>query len=143
VGLRVRVPPEAWMSVVSGVCCLRYELIPRPEESYRVCVCVCVRACVCVSLSVISSNSNSVYLQCVGRKVRLKKNERKKEEKTVRRGQDKNRSSICVSRFQDIMTPEYKSLQRSMYIIYSKEVSLFSAPPPPPPTPQISPFIPR
>ena len=50
-GLRVRIPPEAWMSLVSAVCYAgtdRYDgPIPRPYESYRVCVCVCV--CVCVA----------------------------------------------------------------------------------------------
>jgi hypothetical protein len=44
-------------------------LIPRPEESYRVCVCVCV----CVrerereSVSVMRCSSTSLYLQRVGR----------------------------------------------------------------------------
>ena len=38
-GLWVRIPPGAWMSVLSVVCC-QVEvscdgLIPRPEESYR------------------------------------------------------------------------------------------------------------
>jgi len=52
-GLRVRIPSAAWMSiscecwVLSGRgLCVRP--IPRPEESYWLCVCVCV--CVCVSL---------------------------------------------------------------------------------------------
>ena len=42
-GLRVRIPPGAWMSDVSVVCRgLRYEMITRPEESYRLwCVVVC------------------------------------------------------------------------------------------------------
>ena len=51
-GLRVRIPPGAWMFVS----CKCYVLpgrdlcdgpIPRPELSYR-CVCVCVRVCVYV-----------------------------------------------------------------------------------------------
>jgi len=41
-GLRVRIPPAVWMSVScefyvlsgTGLC---YGLIPRPEESYRLC----------------------------------------------------------------------------------------------------------
>jgi hypothetical protein len=50
-GLRVRIPPGAWMSVCCQCCVLSdgplcNGPITRPEESYRVCVCVCV--CVCV-----------------------------------------------------------------------------------------------
>jgi hypothetical protein len=53
-GLRVRIPSGAWMSV-SCECCVSPGRgfcdgpITRPEESYRVCVCVCV--CVCVNLT--------------------------------------------------------------------------------------------
>ena len=39
-GLRVRIPPGTWISAVNVVFCLCYVLIPRPEESYRVCVSV-------------------------------------------------------------------------------------------------------
>ena len=48
-GLRVRIPPEAWMSVCCECCVfsgtgLCDGLITRPEESYRLwCVCVCDR----------------------------------------------------------------------------------------------------
>jgi len=45
-GLQVRIPPGEWMSfscecrVLSDID-LCYMPIPRPEESYQVCVCVC------------------------------------------------------------------------------------------------------
>jgi hypothetical protein len=47
-GLLVLIPPAAWMSISSECCVLSGRgvcdgPIPRPEESYR----VCVRACVC------------------------------------------------------------------------------------------------
>ena len=50
-GNAVSNPAGAWMSVCCECCVLSVgglcdRLIPRPEESYRVCVCVCV--CVCV-----------------------------------------------------------------------------------------------
>ena len=57
-GLQVRIAPRARMpmsckcSVLSGKD-LCDELIPRPEESYHVCVCVCV----CVSLNVMRCNN--------------------------------------------------------------------------------------
>ena len=46
-GLRVRIPPRAWMSVSSEWCVLPGRgicvgLTTRPEKSYRVCVCVCL-----------------------------------------------------------------------------------------------------
>ena len=48
-GLRIRIPPVAWMSVCSDRCVLSGRglcdvLIKRPEESYRV-VCVCMFVC--------------------------------------------------------------------------------------------------
>jgi len=44
-GLRVRIPPAAWMSVSYDCCVLSgsgpcKEPIPRQEDYYRVCVCV-------------------------------------------------------------------------------------------------------
>jgi hypothetical protein len=50
--LRVRIPPGVLMSVCCGCCVLqgtglRDGPIPRPEESYR--ICVRVRVCVCVT----------------------------------------------------------------------------------------------
>jgi hypothetical protein len=47
------------------------ELIPRPEESYRL----------CVSLNVTKCNSNPLHLQKVGRQ--MSENERKKERKIL------------------------------------------------------------
>ena len=49
-GLRVRIPPRAWLSVSFERCVssgrgLCDEPIPRPEEYYRMCVCVCVCEC--------------------------------------------------------------------------------------------------
>jgi hypothetical protein len=75
-GLRVRIPPGAWMSVSCECCVLSGRghcegPTTRREESYRVCV-VCV--CVCVSLNVIRCNNNPLHLQRMGRKlVRLRK----------------------------------------------------------------------
>jgi hypothetical protein len=65
------------MSVFVNVVCYQVrglcdELVPRPEESYRVCV--------CVSLSVIRCNNNPPHLQWVGRSDHTMK-ERKKERK--------------------------------------------------------------
>ena len=66
-GLRVRIPPGAWVSLslsLSSECCVLSGRdpfdgpIPRPEKSYRV----------CVSLSVIKCNNNHLHLQWVGRK---------------------------------------------------------------------------
>jgi hypothetical protein len=52
-GLQVRIPSGAWMSVsFQGLCEVP---IPRPEESYRVRV--------CVSLNVIRCNNNPLHLQ--------------------------------------------------------------------------------
>ena len=65
-GLRTRIPQGPCMSV-SCECCLMSGRglwggpIPRPEESYRLCVCVCV--CVCVSLSMIICNNYFLQLQ--------------------------------------------------------------------------------
>jgi hypothetical protein len=55
VGLRVRIPLRAWMSVYCECCVLSGRffigLITRPEDYYQVwCVGVCVYVCVCVSL---------------------------------------------------------------------------------------------
>jgi len=58
-GLRFPISLGAWMSVSCECCvlsgrCLCDELIPRPEESYRVwCVVECVCVCVCVCVFVI------------------------------------------------------------------------------------------
>jgi hypothetical protein len=61
-GLRVRIPPEAWTPVSWECCVLSGSLcngpILRREESYRV----------CVSLSVITCNSNPLHLQWASRK---------------------------------------------------------------------------
>jgi hypothetical protein len=51
-GLRVRIPFEAWMSVsyqsyVSPIRGLCDGPIPLPEKSFRVCVCVCLCVFVC------------------------------------------------------------------------------------------------
>jgi hypothetical protein len=57
-------------------------LIPRPEESYRVCVYIYVCVCVCVSLSVIRGNNDHLhlhlYLQRVGRRRQTKIEEDRK-----------------------------------------------------------------
>ena len=47
-GLQARIPPGAWMSLTYEFCVLSGRvlcegLIPRPEESYRVCCVVCDR----------------------------------------------------------------------------------------------------
>ena len=85
-GLRVRISPGAWMSVSCDCFVLSRRVvwdgpIPRPEESYQVCVrecvCACVCVCVCVSLTLscasIIPNNYDDYVQ----KVRTKKKERK------------------------------------------------------------------
>ena len=56
-GLRVRIPPGAWMSVCCECCVLSGRglcdgLIYPSEDSYRVCVCVYVCVCVCVYVCV-------------------------------------------------------------------------------------------
>ena len=66
-GLRVRIPPGAWMSVYCECCVLSGRglcdgSIPRPEESYRN-----------VSFSVIRCNSNPLHLQWVGRRGQTQK----------------------------------------------------------------------
>jgi len=48
--LRVRDPPGAWMSVLLILCVLSDRglsdrSIPRPEESYIMCVCACITGC--------------------------------------------------------------------------------------------------
>jgi hypothetical protein len=62
-GLRVRIPPRAWLSVSFELCVssgrgLCDEPIPLPEESYRM----------CVSLNVTKCKNNTQHLQRVGRK---------------------------------------------------------------------------
>ena len=73
---RDRIPPGAWMSVSSALSRrgLRDGPIPRPEESYRV----------CVSLSVIKCNNSPLHLQLVdrGQTKKERKKERKKESNT-------------------------------------------------------------
>jgi hypothetical protein len=63
-GLRVRIPQEAWMSLSCECCVLSGRdlgdgLIPRPEESYRQ----------CMSLSAIRRKSNPLHLQRVGKRI--------------------------------------------------------------------------
>ena len=91
-GLRVRIPPGARISVSRGCCVLsgvptagRTLVHKSRTECVCVCVCVCVYVCVCVvcmcvcvwcvcvcvcgvSLSVIRCNNNPLRLQSVGRK---------------------------------------------------------------------------
>ena len=77
-GLRVRIPPDAWLSVscecwvMSGrsIC---DRPIPYPEESYR----VCVRACVymLVAMSVIWCSHNPLNLQWADTRCQPKKKE--------------------------------------------------------------------
>jgi hypothetical protein len=61
-GIAVRISTETWMSVSSECCVSGKGLcdgpIPRPKNSYR----VCLRAYVCVSFSVINSNDNPLHL---------------------------------------------------------------------------------
>jgi len=63
---------HGYLSTVNVVCCAGRGLcngpIPRPEESYRVCV--------YVSLSVTRRNSNDLHLQWVGRRGQTKKRNR-------------------------------------------------------------------
>ena len=87
-GLLVRIPPRAWMSVCCECCMFSGSglcdgQVPRPEESYRhrewererqsVCVCVCVCVLVFVSLTVIGCNNYPLYLQWVGIRGQTKK----------------------------------------------------------------------
>ena len=54
-GMRVWIPPRAWMSVSCECCVLSgRSLITSPEEIYQLCVCVCVwvYVCVCVCMCV-------------------------------------------------------------------------------------------
>jgi len=78
-GLRLQIPPAAWMSV-SCVCCVLSGKrlcdgpIPSLEVSYRsrarVFVFVCV--CACVSLSVTKAWNIPLYLKRVGKRGRLR-----------------------------------------------------------------------
>ena len=75
---RVRIPTGIWISASCECCVLSSKglcegPIPRLEESYRVCVCVCV----CVSRSAIKCNNNPLHLQCIGRRRRTKRGEKK------------------------------------------------------------------
>ena len=77
-GLRVRIPPDAWISykcfVFSGIVSCDGP-ITRPEESYRISVCVCV--CVCVSLSVIRCINHPLHLRWVRLRGQTKKRRKK------------------------------------------------------------------
>jgi hypothetical protein len=70
-GLRVCIPPTAWMFVPCE-CCVFSEILCdgpklRPVDSYRL----------CVSLSVIKCNNNPLHVQRLGRETtKLKKKER-------------------------------------------------------------------
>jgi hypothetical protein len=76
-GLRVRIPPAAWIAVCCECCVLSVRglcevPVTHPEDSYR--VCVCVRARTRALLRVIRCDSNPLYLQWVGRqRSRLRK----------------------------------------------------------------------
>ena len=77
-GLRVRTPPGALMSISSECCVLSGrglcdEPIPRPSVNVCVCVCVCVRA----SLNAIRCNNIPLHLQRLGRRGQTKKERRK------------------------------------------------------------------
>jgi len=66
-GLRVRIPPVAWMYFSCEYCCCTGRgFCVRP----RGCVCVCV----CVLLSVIKHNSNPLHPKWVGRRVQTEEN---------------------------------------------------------------------
>jgi hypothetical protein len=80
-GLRVRIPPEAWMSLCCECCMLLGRglcdgPISQPEESYHVCVCVCV----CVMI-VIRCSYNPLHLQWGGGRGQIEK-EKNKERKS-------------------------------------------------------------
>jgi len=72
-GWWVRIPPEAWIFVSSECCVMLIDVcdvpIPRPEESYRVCV--------CTSLRVIRYDKTLLNLQRVGRRVQIEKKGRR------------------------------------------------------------------
>jgi hypothetical protein len=73
VGLRVRIPAAACMSLVTVVCC-QVEVSATSQSlvqsSPAECVCVCVYVCLwlCVSLSTIRCNNNPLHLQWLHRK---------------------------------------------------------------------------
>jgi hypothetical protein len=79
-GLRVRIPPAAWLAVCCECCMLQGRGLcdgpkTRPEESYRLW---------CRSVSVISCNNNPLHLQWVGRVGQTKKERKKKENASKR-----------------------------------------------------------
>ena len=70
-GLRVRIPPGAWMSIVNAVCC-QVEI----SVTGRSFVQGSSIECVCVSLTVIRRSRNPRYLNRKVEAARLKKNKR-------------------------------------------------------------------
>jgi len=79
--LQIRIPLEAWMPVCSERCVLSRRIfwdgpVPRPEESYRVCVfvCMCVTEC-------DQTQQKPCNLQRLGRRGQTKKERRKKNTK--------------------------------------------------------------
>jgi hypothetical protein len=82
-GLRVRIPPGAWIPLSCECCVLSVRglcdgPISRPEESYRVCVYVCVCVCVCITERDKVQQQPSTPTQWVGSRCQAKK-ERKKD----------------------------------------------------------------
>jgi len=77
-GLWVRIPPGAWMSIVDVVCCVcsgRWDgVITLPGESSLVLVCVCVFCCVRSGAAIILNTYNDWV------EVRLRKKEKRKKE---------------------------------------------------------------